>query len=205
MQARVVAVSAIVDTYFQGQVGTLDAIAQARAVVDQRVPALDAFLERLAPPRNRTFSGGIGWVDRSGTVRASSKAGRRPVDVSDRLYFRRVLATGSPYVSAGLVGRQNRQPVVVVALPTFDRHGDPSGALVGSLLLNPLKENRQAIDLGYGDLQVIDREGRLLFGGLAPVANRALLEQLRGRPSGVRPSTRGLDGQGDDVVAFATS
>ncbi len=207
LRARAVAVGALIDTYFDGQVSNLDSIAKAPAVVEQDFPQMSEFFRRLAPPGNPPFSGGIAWVDQSGTVRASSLAARaKPINISDRQYFRRALATRSPYVSAGLVGRRNRKEQVIIAVPTFSRRGDVSGVLVGSILLKPTGENRQALELGYSDLRVVDRNGRLLLGGgFAPVQNVALLNRLRSRTSGVITSTKGLDGRGDHVVAFAAS
>jgi anti-sigma regulatory factor (Ser/Thr protein kinase)/GAF domain-containing protein len=207
LHARVVAVGAIVDTYFDGQVSTLNSIAKAPMVVQQDPLLMTAYFRRLAPAGNPPFSGGIAWVDRTGTVRASSLApAAKPINISDREYFRSALATRSPNVSAGLIGRRNSKQQVVVAVPTFSPRGDASGVLIGSILLSPTGENRQALELGYGDIQVIDRNGRVLLGGgFAPVQNTELLKRIRDRSSGVITSTKGLDGGGDDVVAFAAS
>ena len=79
--------------------------------------------------------------------------------------------------------------------------------LAGSILLETVKESKQALDLGYGGLQIVDRNGRLLLASLRPVANKALLGEIEqsGAGSGVLPRTSGIDGHGEDVVAFATS
>ena len=206
LQARAVAVGALVDTYFAGQVSTLDSIAKAPAVLSRRPRDMTAYFRRLAPAGNPPFTGGVAWVDRSGTVRASSLPPRaKPLNISDRPYFRRVVATRSPYVSAGLRARRNGEQVVVVAVPTFEPSGSVSGVLVGSIQLKPAGQTRQALDLGFGDLQVVDRTGRRLLRELTPVTNRSLLAEMRSRDSGVLTSTEGLDGHGNDVVAFANS
>ena len=57
---------------------------------------------------------------------------------SDRVYFKRVTATGKPYISAGLVGRKLRVPIVVVAVPTRDAAGRPTGMLTGAITLTTL-------------------------------------------------------------------
>ena len=125
-------------------------------------------------------------------MRASSNPGAA-TNLSERLYFRRVLATGRPYVSAGLIGKRLNQPIVVIAVPTHGRRGGITGVLVGSILLKTVAESKQAIDLGYGDLQIIDRNGHLLLSGLRPVPNQALLTRIRraGTGSGVLPNTTG--------------
>jgi hypothetical protein len=107
-------------------------------------------------------------------------------------------------VSAGLIGKAVGQPVIVVAVPTFGPRGAVTGVLAGSTLLRTVGESRQALELGYGSLQLVDRNGRLLLGGLEHVRNTALLERIKGMRTGV-VSVRGFGGGGDDVVAFATA
>jgi serine phosphatase RsbU (regulator of sigma subunit)/anti-sigma regulatory factor (Ser/Thr protein kinase) len=206
LESRVLGVSAILDTTFAGQIATLNAISQAPSVVSQESLRMNDYFARVNPRRATPFSGGLGWIDRKGLVLASSTPGNA-VNLSTRLYFRRVLATGKPYVSAGLIGKRLKQPIVVVAVPTRDQRGRVSGVLAGSILLKTVATSKQAIALGYGDLRIIDRDGQLLLSGLRPVQNKALLAQIdrAGAGAGVLRHSPGLDGRGDDVVAFATS
>ena len=206
IRARVVTVGAAIDTSFSGQLATLGAMAKVPAVVRVDVAAMNSYFASLDPRRIGLFDGGIAWIDRSGYVRATDRReGRTSRRVSDRTYFQRTVTTRSPYVSAGLIGRVSKQPVIVVAVPTFDHGGAVSGVLTGTILLRPLAENSQAFELGFAGEQVIDREGQLLLDRLAPVRNTQLLERMRRSRSGVLDSTTGLDGRGDEVVAFATS
>ncbi len=206
LQARVATIGAAIDTSFSGQIATLGAIAKAPPVVQADAPAMNAYFGQLDPRRIGLFNGGIGWIDRRGFVRASDRPSQRnPGRLSDRTYFQRVVNTRSPYVSAGLIGRADKQPLIVVAVPTFTRTGAVSGVLVGRILLSPVAGNRQIRDLDMAGVQAIDRNGRLLLAGLAPMQNTSLLERIRRERSGVLQSTTGLDGHGDDVVAFATS
>src|SRR5579872_741879 len=92
LDARVVAVSALVDTAFAGKVETLDAIATAPAVVDRRPAAMSAYFRSVDPAGSSLFSGGLGWGDRQGVVVASSRPGA-PISIASRLYFRHVLQT----------------------------------------------------------------------------------------------------------------
>ena len=205
LEARVVAVAAVVDTSFAGQISTLEAIAAAPSVVGEQTHRMDAYFAR-ANPHGALFSGGLGWIDRSGRALAtSSPGGPAPGSLTGRVYFQRVLTTGKPYVSAGIIGRRLKLPIIAVAVPTRDARGRVSGVLVGSVLLKTVAESKQALDLGYGDLQIIDRNGNLLLSGLSPVADRTLLTRIRRQGSGVLADTLGLDGGGGDVVAFATS
>ncbi len=206
LDARVVAVSALVDTSFGGQISTLQSIGKAPAVIDRQLPRMDQYFARVDPKGSRLFSGGLGWIDLHGIARASNPPNHLTTgSFADRTYFKQVVKTGLPYVSAGLIGRNNKQPVTVVAVPTFDARGHLSGVLVGSILLKTVGESKQALDLGYGDLQILDRKGNLLLEGLKPVENRTLLAQIQHDGSGALASSKGLDGHGSDVVAFATS
>jgi anti-sigma regulatory factor (Ser/Thr protein kinase)/GAF domain-containing protein len=206
LQDRVVAAAGTVETSFTGQIGALDAIAASPTVVAGNAARMQGYFRRLDTPGSTPFTGGIGWIDRTGRVRATSQGGdASPLSLAGRKYFQRVLATRTPYVSGGLIGRGSGKPIVVVAVPTFGHGGAVSGVLIGSILLQTVGQGKLAIDLGYRDVQVIDRNGRLLLGGLAPVENRALLTRMRRLRTGVLPSTSGFDGRGDDVVAFATS
>ena len=206
LEARVVAVSAIVDASFAGQIATLTAIAQAPSVVSQDSIRMNVYFARVNPKRAPLFSGGLGWIDRKGYVLASSTRGTAG-NLSKRLYFRHVLETGKPYVSAGLIGKRLKQPIVVVAVPTRDQRGRIMGVLAGSILLQTVAESKQALDLGYGDLQIIDRNGHLLLAGLDPVQNRSLLTRIKatGTGEGVLANSSGVDSRGNEVVAFATS
>ena len=206
LRTRAVTVGAVIDTSFEGQIATLGAIAKAPPVVQGDVPSMNAYFSRLDPRRIGLFNGGVGWIDRRGFVRASDRPGQRtPGRLSDRTYFQRAVTTRSPYVSAGIVSRGTNQPIIVVAVPTFDRSGAVSGVLAGTILLRSLAGGTQAPELSFPGLQVVDRNGQLLLGGLSPAENTALVARIRQEGSGVLPSTSGLDGRGDDVVAFATS
>jgi anti-sigma regulatory factor (Ser/Thr protein kinase)/GAF domain-containing protein len=205
LRGRVVAAGAIVDVSFAGQIATLDAMAKSPAVVEGRQAQMQSFFRRVNGPGSTPFTGGIGWIDRGGIARVANTPGSVAVgSLADRDYFRQVVATRKPFVSSGLIGRRLEQPIIVVAVPTFGPDGRLTGVLAGSILLTTVGQSEQALDLGDGNLQVIDRHGRLLLRGLAPVQNTSLVRRIRGMGSGVL-STEGLDGQGDDVVAFATS
>jgi anti-sigma regulatory factor (Ser/Thr protein kinase) len=204
LRARVVAVAAIVDSSFAGQVRTLDAIANSRVVLERQPAQMTAMFRRFNRPGAAPFTAGIGWIDRTGRACATNLPNLAAGSFADREYFRHVVATRKPYVSAGLVGRGVKQPVIVVAVPTFGPGGELTGMLAGSTLLRTLGESEQAVELGFGNLQVIDRDGQLLLGGLEHVQNRELLSRIRRVPAGVLDG-EGLDGSGDHVVAFAAS
>jgi hypothetical protein len=207
LRSRSVVAAAVVDAAFAGDISTLTAVANAPAVVDADLTNMSVYFRRLESAKAPLFNGGMGWIDRSGSVRVStnSAATAAPLNVSDRTYFKRALATSKPYVSAGLIGRRLGQPVVVVAVPTHGRDGRLSGVLTASTRLKTVNNSKSALELGYAGLEIIDRNGHLILSGLAPVRNVQLLGRIRRGVTGVITGTHGLAGSGKDVVAYATA
>ena len=157
-------------------------------------------VERAAPP----FNGGLGWIDRTGSLQVSSTPGTTaPINLSSRTYFRQVLKTGRPYVSAGLIGARNGQEVIVTAVATHDRNGRVTGVLAGSTRVKAISQNKSSLELGYAGLSIVDRSNHQLFSELTPVGNTELLGRIKDR-NGVETGVRGLAGHQGDVVAFAT-
>ena len=104
-RARVLLAGAMIDTYFSGELTTLTSIAQAPPVIAQDTRAMKAFLKRVQPPEGGPFTGGIGWIDRTGVYRVSSASSKiLGQSVADRSYVKTVLETGAPFVSEGIVG-----------------------------------------------------------------------------------------------------
>ncbi len=203
LEARVVVAAAVVDASFAGQISTLNSIANAPEVVDQQNRQMRAYFERVeraAPP----FNGGLGWLDTTGLLQVSSTAGpaSTPINLSTRTYFKQVLATGAPYVSAGLIGARNGQEVIVTAVATRDRSGRVTGVLAGSTRVNAISQNKSSLELGYAGLSIVDRSNHQLFSQLTPVVNTELLGRIKDR-NGVETGVRGLAGHQGDVVAFA--
>ena len=116
-----------------------------------------------------------------------------------------MVATGRPYVSAGLVGRRLHQQVVVVAVPTRAATGQLTGVLTGAIRLKSLGQSGQTSDLGFQNLEIVDRNGHLLLGGLAPIGNRRLLARIERLGNGDLTQHPGLDGGTDHVIAFSAA
>ncbi len=165
---------------------------------------MSEYFRRVETGGGSIFTGGVGWLNRSGDVIASSTKGP-PANLSDRLYFRRVMATGRAYVSAGLVGRRLAQPIIVVAVPTRNAAGRLSGVLTGAIRLRTLGRTRQTSDLGFEGLTIVDRNGRLILGGLSKTGNQPLLARIERLRNGHLANTTGFDGHDHHIVAFATA
>jgi hypothetical protein len=202
VRARAVLAGTIFDTYFAGQIAALNAIAAAPAVVATDEAAMAAYFKRVQPPGAKGFTGGIGWIDRNGISRVSSSSGASSISVSDRSYFKAVVASDKPYVSEGITTRRTNQRTVVMAVPTHDAAGRLTGVLAGALLVEPSSAGRDpaSVDLGYAGLAVFDRQGQSVLAGFTKPGNAALLARLRQVGSGSRtmswrtPSRRFRDG-----------
>jgi anti-sigma regulatory factor (Ser/Thr protein kinase)/GAF domain-containing protein len=205
LRSRTIVAAAVVNAFFAGDIQTLEAAAKAPPVVSGGLPAMRAYLRRLESPPMRPFDGGIDWIDPTGAVRVSTAPGGSAAapDVGSRKYVKLPLATGRPYVSGGLVTREPRLPGIVIAVPTRDAGGRISGVLAATIELRAVQAQRRELDLGYTGLALVDRNGRELLSGLAPVPNRSLLAHLERRRSTVVAGTHGLSGHGDDVVVSA--
>ena len=95
---------------------------------------------------------------------------------------------------------------MVTAVPTFDRAGHLSGVLAGAMLLTPSKTNKRSIDLGFGGLVILDRDGHeLTLKDFSAPRNTALLARMRVRKAELLADTHGLDRSGGHVVAYSTS
>jgi len=209
MRTRVVLGATVFDTYFAGQIATLNSIAAAPSVVDMDTKRMAAYFKNIqshGQGAQPLFTGGLGWLDRDGNSRVSDRfPNGSGSNVSDRAYFKAVKATGKPYISAGLVTRIGQRRVVIMAVPTRDAKGRFSGALIGALQLRQSGTSQRANDLGFEDLVVIDRAGQqVTSGSFARPENAGLLGRVR-KGNGVLGDTTGLNGDKDRVVAYANS
>jgi len=208
LDARVVLAATVFDTYFSGELSQLRSIAETAAVRAGNAPAMTAYFRRVQPKKGSAFSGGLGWIDRDGRVRASSAptpAGPA-LNVADRGYFRTVLASDKPFISGGLISRHGRRRLIVMAVPTHDSSGRLNGVLAGALRLQQAAPSKQSVALGFQGVVVIDRDGQeLTEASFARPANTALLRRMRKHQTEVLSDTHGLTGSGGRVVAYATT
>ncbi|HEY7346244.1 MAG TPA: SpoIIE family protein phosphatase [Gaiella sp.] len=207
VRARAILAATVFDTYFAGRLSVLTAVAAAPGVPEGDTTRMTTYFRRLQKRDGNLFPAGIGWIDRQGRQRATSMpTGPTDLNLGNRSYVRQVFATGKPFVSEAIVARLTKRRLVVMAVPTRDRAGRVDGVLAGGIILRPSRTNQRTIDLGYEGLEVVDRRGqRLSQASLAKVRNVALLARLRAQKEGVAQDVRGIDSEGDHVVAFATS
>jgi serine phosphatase RsbU (regulator of sigma subunit)/anti-sigma regulatory factor (Ser/Thr protein kinase) len=207
-RTRAVLGASLLNSYITGEVTTLQGIAASPDVTSGDEAAMAPHFARFAPPNFQSFTGGIGWIDLHGIRRVSSDSrtnSLRP-NVSDRSFFKQVVATRKPFVSEGIVTRLGtHQRAYVVAVPTFDNQGRLSGVLAGGVLIKPAQPSRTAIDLGFQGTEILDRTGVSLLAGFRRPPNAALVTLMEKTGTGVISDGKGLDGASGHVVAYATS
>jgi serine phosphatase RsbU (regulator of sigma subunit)/anti-sigma regulatory factor (Ser/Thr protein kinase) len=206
-KARAILAATVFNTYFAGQVATLESMAATPTVRQADGAATSAYLRRVERGGGKLFTGGLAWIDRSGVPRATSSGKPPPaLSVTNRSYFKVVMTTGRPFISEALITKVLKRRVIVMAVPTSDPRGRPNGVLTGALWLRPSATNQRAVDLGYAGLEVIDRNGQqLTLTSLAKPRDAALVARLRRSKEGVLTGAHGLDGSEGRVVAYATS
>ena len=205
--SRAVLAATVFDTYFAGQLASLSAIAASPSVTSGDVESMTRYFASFRPRTGGTFNAGVGWIDLDGRQRATSDPrGPTSLSLGDRTYFTSVISTKKPFVSEVIVGRNTDRRIVVMSVPTRDDRGRLTGVLAGGLVLPPSRQDSRSTDLGYAGLQVLDREGQQITRrDLARPENTELVSLLREGKEGVLGDTRGLDGSGGRVVAYASS
>ena len=199
--------AATTDRYLIGRIETLRVIATLHEFQQGDVAGMSSVLARIGAQR-RGFSQGIGWVDRTGRVRAP--AATPSIDVSDRSYARQVLTTGRPYVSEAITGRVRSNAVIVFAVPTLGADGHVNGVLAGGTRLADLDLLTPSLELAGTEVSLIDRAGHLLVGrgssaGPEPVSDRSPYAQMRETRAGLVEGVVGLNGLPDRIIGYATA
>ncbi len=114
-----------------------DALNDIAAAITPEILSDPAKVQRLIEQRHAPsalFPTGVFVADRLGTTIADYPrlAGRAGTSIGDRVYFREVMAGRKASVSAPLMGRFARQPVIALAVRLRGVSGAPAGALVAA-------------------------------------------------------------------------
>src|SRR5690606_31990809 len=90
VRAQAIEAADATSQFFAARLAALESVAQMPAMVEEDVENMAPLLEAAAI-QQLGFSGGVGWVDRSGMLRAHSTINEVPVDLSDRAFVQHVL------------------------------------------------------------------------------------------------------------------
>jgi PAS domain S-box-containing protein len=105
----------------------------------------------------------LGLADLTGNVIASALPMSGPVNLADRFYFRRALATGTFAVGEYQVGRITRTPTLNVARPVPGPHGRPGTVIYAAIGLGWLSAVPAGRPLARGAVfSVVDHRGTVL-------------------------------------------
>ncbi len=143
----------------------------------------------------------LGLIDPRGEVLASGLPRSGPVNLSDRLYFRRALATGAFAIGEYQVGRITRSPTLNVARPVAGPYGRPHAVLYAAIGLGWLSALPAGRSLPPGSVfTVLDHRGIVLARHPDPARwvgrvfpDSSVVRALRKRREGMLVA-RGLDG-----------
>jgi signal transduction histidine kinase/CheY-like chemotaxis protein len=89
----------------------------------------------------------------------------RKVNLGDREYFRRVVASGQPFTSDVIMGRQlGADPLVIIAAPVKDANGNVLALVTGSLRCARFQEfGRSLATFRAGEMLWLDRRDRVIY------------------------------------------
>lgn len=137
---------------------------------------------------------GFGLADLNGNLLCSSYVLTGPINVSDRLWFKRVLATNHFAVGEYQVGRLINKPVLAFGYPVRDEAGQIQAVLSTGLdLSTPNRLVTSALLPDQAVLQVVDHDGIILTRDPDP-------EKWMGRPVADKPIIQALLRQGGGVT-----
>jgi diguanylate cyclase (GGDEF)-like protein/PAS domain S-box-containing protein len=99
-----------------------------------------------------------------GEIFASAPPLNKPINVSDRSYYRVIVQTGDFSIGDYEIGRVSGKPSVAVAYPVFEGKGNLKAILIAGLDLTWLKQFVDLANFPAGTVvTMIDKKGKVLF------------------------------------------
>ncbi|MEG1604942.1 MAG: sensor histidine kinase [Clostridia bacterium] len=126
------------------------------------------------------------------------------IDVSNRPYFREMLASDAEYViGKPVVSKSDNMPIFLICSPIYGADGQKIGFVNGSVNLEKLNQVARSIDVYGGFVWIMDRDGSVYTGESDEFRARGLdaaaLNKVIGRASGASAGSLPL---GQDGTAF---
>ncbi|XIK05175.1 cache domain-containing protein [Mesorhizobium sp. AaZ16] len=144
-----------------GAEGMLRVVARSPSVREFDTGSCESFLADLTTQTPQFLS--VSAVDSQGLIRCRSTAPGTEIRLSEREYFRDVMATGKFIIGTYQLGDLSREPTLPLAVPIFSRSGTIKGVLVAGLSLKWL--NSRIADRRFPDndaLTLADRYGVII-------------------------------------------
>lgn len=121
-----------------------------------------AFLDNL----NRNFGiyASFSLADLKGNVYCASAPSQSVVNIADRSYFQKTLATHQIITGSPVTGRLTGKTIQPVAIPIFDNNQQIKAVLIGSLDLNQVIAYAKNLDMpAQSAMLVVDQNGTILL------------------------------------------
>jgi two-component sensor histidine kinase len=150
-----------VQRILDGAEGMLRVVARAPSVREFNTDPCASLLADLITQTPQFLS--VSAVDSEGLVRCRSITSETGMRLSEREYFREVMATGKFIIGTYQLGELSREPTLPLAVPIFGEAGAVKGVLVAGLSLNWL--NSRVAERRFPDndaLTLADRNGVII-------------------------------------------
>ncbi len=186
----------------RGALQMLALVPEVRMALPEECQALLRQAAALHP-----WSTGFSVVHPDGTFLCDSQD--RAVNIADRTYFQRAMATRSFTLSDYLVGRRKGRPVLMAVLPTVNDVGKVDRLLMAGIDLQWLAELSAEVARGVGGVvTLLDAQGTVLARAPDPqavdgraLADRPHIREILDKPAGVVEGA-GADGR-TRIIGFA--
>ncbi len=161
---------------------------------------LDAALEERTNWKN---FGGFVRMDNKGKIDCASSKAPLEADLSDRAYFKEVMATGSFAMSDMIIGRGEKIPIFVLAQPIKNDKNQITHVLILVVRTTWLNAALASHSLVEGSsVTLLDSQGEI-FGTFPPkddlvgtkVTVQPIIEAMTAKASGVLKKVKGIDGK----------
>ena len=163
LRTRVSAAALDLDRDIRTAQSLLQSMTRVPEIADVASPACSQQLVLLSTPYAQV--GTASGLDAAGTLRCTSEPEVAPINLADRDYFRRALASTTPVLGRTVQSRRNAGVhVLPVALAIRDAAGKPTGVLVVGINLDNFAQDNAAAWADAGTLVTLwSDDARILY------------------------------------------
>lgn len=151
------------ERHVEGARQLLNAVASGPSLKRQELHQLCTVF--LANVQKSSYYSNVGLLDSAGNLQCSAAPGNRPLNFSDRSYFKEVIATQGFVIGEYQIGRITQLPALNFGMPVFDNAGALSGVAFAGLDVEQLKIGQKTPLPPSVELTITDRNGTIIGTG----------------------------------------